>query len=896
MIIIGFLAAIFVVFVLVLVTIKIYFLWMRKRKVERIVPLNVKFIIFLFLLVLLVHVVCVQVACWNSLGFNFKEIFSNTDWIKSFEIGFEEIYNQLGGLTFEGQEFDYEELGREIPAACCAIVYFCTILYLAVMDAILIVIGVSYPIYSRIRLRRYKQFKKIFIFTSASEESLALANDIRRHLNTNVSNEVVEEDEFSEENDESVSFDKDNADDYVIIFAGDEIGPYDKDNKIHYRISENDYLYVSLNKIKLKDAKRSLIQRLFSKKLKSKKLAEFLKQHEVSIFSLATDDKGKGFESKNSDLIFDDIGLVLKSLSKDYNKNGYTFGELDKEIEQNHERINYYVLSNNEINFEFYEESVVKKYVTYFKNSLERKLSYKELPPVVNLSVLNEAVMSAEDLVRRRHKNIKNDEVITDNRWINYSENGTRVLVIGFGFNGQKALDHFFSDCVGGKLDEEDEKYIFVPNKFSAEIIDQNMDKLIESYIVSHPSYVFLPGQFMKKVHLTDSCYENHRHMYAGYSFSSINKYLAFPLIFYRNEDYNSDTFIKTIDKICEREYDSVIIALGDDEKNIECANNIFKLLRQSFAKREKALTKKLQIFINIRDANNNGRLLWNKIDKELTKNVFVYRFGNINRIYSCDAITDFNGAARINRTYEEILGKAEFTEEQQKDWEHLYLKNCSLFEKKTNAAAFDYGPIYSQYLKLAGCETYITQDYNDYKELRKDTAFKDIKHNGKSRRFYKNDIEFLEKAEDLVEVIGKKEQENGNEIGDERFVAATLANYERIKAFKEGKDLFLAKNKPGYYWRYLIQFDHYRWCRHMMMYGRSFTKVFEPQINDDSVEQDKNDKYWKNRLLLHDCLLPYSSFNDYKNPPVMTEYLNRSEEDYDYGVVVAALELDKNS
>ena len=79
-------------------------------------------------------------------------------------------------------------------------------------------------------------------------------------------------------------------------------------------------------------------------------------------------------------------------------------------------------------------------------------------------------------------------------------------------------------------------------------------------------------------------------------------------------------------------------------------------------------------------------------------------------------------------------------------------------------------------------------------------------------------------------------------------------------------------------------------------MYGRSFTKVFEPQINDDSVEQDKNDKYWKNRLLLHDCLLPYSSFNDYKNPPVMTEYLNRSEEDYDYGVVVAALELDKNS
>ena len=160
-------------------------------------------------------------------------------------------------------------------------------------------------------------------------------------------------------------------------------------------------------------------------------------------------------KKKNSDLIFDDIGLVLKSLSKDYNKNGYTFSELDAEIKAKHERINYYVLSNNEINFEFYEESVVKKYKKFFEKRPKENISYKDLPPVVNLSVLNEAIMSAEDLVRRRHKNIKNDEVITDNKWINYQENGTKVLVIGFGFNGQKALDHFFNDCAGGKFDEE---------------------------------------------------------------------------------------------------------------------------------------------------------------------------------------------------------------------------------------------------------------------------------------------------------------------------------------------------------------------------------------------------------------------------------------------------------
>ena len=121
----------------------------------------------------------------------------------------------------------------------------------------------------------------------------------------------------------------------------------------------------------------------------------------------------------------------------------------------------------------------------------------------------------------------------------------------------------------------------------------------------------------------------------------------------------------------------------------------------------------------------------------------------------------------------------------------------------------------------------------------------------------------------------------------------ATLANHVRIEA-AETED-YLKKGTIGYYWRYLTQFDHNRWCRHIMMYGRTFTHSFEPIVYDESEidYEQKSSKYWKNNFELHDCLLPYSTFTNFEQEP-HANYLNYHEEDYDYGVIIAALDMNK--
>ena len=963
----GIVIGILVAAVAVFLTLLGYLRQMRKDRKDRIIPLNVKYLLISFVVVLVIHFVCIAWSFENynaNLGSDDNAIY--IDFWSGLGIGIKEIYNQLGGLTFEGQNFLEAE---DVCGGILSAIYFFSILYLALLETALIILGVSYQFYSRVRLLRYKKYNSIYIFTNATEESLTLAktiddgqelDDLNHDTNQKykvevekirrkfaslldknkrefygIENELIHIGESDEEKKKALVEKKEKNlserdsllskmngelfleklkrkltktknseevkvwnDDSLIIFAGDEIGKYDKDNVIHHHIFEKNYLYISLNKIK---DKKSVIQRLFGNGLSGTKLLDFLGHHNISIISLATDTKGKAIESKNSDFVFDDIECALKSLSIEFNGSGLTHEEIDKECLCSPFKIktlNYYVLSGSEINFEFYEEKLLDCFKKAFKFNENQNVELKNLPPIINLNVLSEAIMSAEDMIAKRHSAIaESDNLIFGDssgqkKWLNYKENGTKALVIGFGLNGQKALDHLYADSVGGYLDD---KYMFIPNKFSAEVIDRAMDNVISSYIVSHPSYAFISGKYRDYVSVNDDCYKKLRGIYSKFdNFDEINSLMAFPQIFYREGNYNNNDFLKVIEAICNRNYDSVIIALGDDEKTIECANAVLKSIRQTAGGNVSNKNNNLEIFINIRDKDNNHRLMWTKTDNDIFKNINVIYFGNTESIYSHSAMMNYSSAANIHKTYLETQGEDVFDNNSASRSECRYIKDCSLFERKTNMASSGFGRMYDAFLDKSGQMDKIREDCLSFENERNEAYKNKSYHVDEQSIPSKKQILFKKYDFDDLFFTNLLNPKKGTKIDENlKVLNATLANHEKMLAFEKGKEKYLSKESVGYLWRYLIQLEHQRWARHAMMYGRAYLEKYQ-SFTDSNLEANKTEKnYWKNRLLLHIDLLPYSSFTDYREPST-PKYLSYATEDYDYSSVMASINMDR--
>ena len=840
-------------------TITLYFVIMARFEKARAKSLNLWFIIGIFIIVLIIHAVCISTKYKDA---------SENDIGQLIVYGLQEIFREFGGLTFEGQEFNDGSLGASLW-------YFGSIAWLAISDLCLIVIGLSYPKYSKAYLIAKKAVMRFFgidvyIFTYATKDSLLMADSI------------VKEYEELRKNKSYKAHRKNKK--CLIIFSSYEIAPFDKDNEVHFKISQSNYLFVPIPKIDYENRKSILVS-LFGRRAKKGRILKFVRKHRVSIFALAENAQKIGDESKNSDIVFDDINLVLSSL----HDGKMTFDKLLEINKADRRYINYYILSNLNVNFEFYENSLIKSYEESFGVS---GLALRNLPPFCNITVLNEALMAAEDLTYKRHEKWKEptlDEAFLfddSNENINLQEDGHRSLVIGFGLNGQMALTHLFCDCVGGKLVGD----MFVPNAFSAEVLDAKIDEIITPFIASHPSFVFFEGPY-KNVVPTDPAYNNIKNRYLAYKpnidFVKLDEYMAFPKIFYRKENYNDAKFLNTVKQIDNRDYDSIIISLGDDERNITCANIILQSLRQS-AKRidekDKENLKKFQIFVNIRDHHNNGRLLWNQaIDPKLLKGIYVYIFGNAKDIYSYKTL-DYTNAAKIHRTYEEIVGTG-YKDNERDRWEFDYLQNCGLFERKTNAAAYEYGIVYSRYLDKVGARALIDADYQKYIKEKKNNSSEQLNAKDKKILCFDREVNATVVANITTIRTGFNKEKTK--------LKATLANHVRIEA-AINKD-YLKEGTVGHYWRYLTQFDHYRWCRHIMMYGRAFTHSFEPIVYDESVKDydQKSSKYWKNNFALHDCLLPYSTFTNFEKEPE-ANYLNYHEEDYDYGVIVAALDMNE--
>lgn len=826
-IILGFLAGLGFVAVSVIFLLGIFF-GLNKIEGLRKIRFNWIYIAILFVITLGIHCYCFIIINPN---------YSGDFWYCLF-IGFKELFKQLGGLTFEGQE----EIGTNLILV--ENLYIGSTAVLAITNAILIVIGFNYTAYSYIAKMVSFQ-KNIYIFTYATEESLILADSIKYHHK------------------------KDKK--CLIIFSSDEIGPFDKTNEIHHRILQSGYLFIPLSKKPNNEKKQKcFLSRIFKVRCGSKAgLLDFVKKHDVHVFALLNNKEEKGNESKNSDIVFDDIETIKNKLS---NK------DLEK-LRSERVLINYYILSNRDFNFQFYED---------WAKDLFGTVNWREASTPFNLNVLNEAIMAGEDLVAKRHETIEDDLILEDEQdktKFNYSKEGHKTLVVGFGVNGQMAMGHEYIDCIGGKMDDEDKKYIFVPNSYSVTAIDKEMDDLLTSFIKNHPSYAFVDKNGNDKKE--NDCYRELKAFYKDYDFDEIKKLMAFPEITCVKHSYNDSYFLGVIKDIINGTYDSVIITLGNDERTIECANTIIQSLKQTLPT-FKAPQKKVRIYINIRDKDNERRIAWNKeIDSQLFTNFYIYKFGYAKDMYSYNSVIDYRGPALINRTYEEVNGGF-YDKDAKKLWEYDYVQNCTLYERKTNCFAYQFRSSYVRFLEKHKLNETLKKDYQAYSDA-KEKAEEKVVGDKIYKCFTENNPLF---KNGFIDEATKKNIESIFDK-DKQCLKSTLQNYMRIKT-RLNNEYTTSTEEAGYYWRFLSQVDHIRWCRHTFVYGKAFAK---PIIKKDLFNENegKNEavgiKYWKNYLKLHPCLLPYSDFTDYSKE-AKANFLGYKEEDFDCVVVAAAIEV----
>ena len=589
------------------------------------------------------------------------------------------VYAVFGVLTFEGQEniFDNKNLTDPALANFWSVMYYTFTLYAGACFFLLIIIGYNYVFACRTRLF-FKKFNKVskynlYIFTSVTYDSYLLATSI---------------------------IDKDKS--ACIIFAGDDLPKFDKDNELHSLIRVSNFYYIPIPK-RILIEEEALIAELglvFSRN----NLFKYTLRHNVHIFALnIQDDKRQSaFEALNSDIVFDDITRTLKCkglldfikvnrhLGKDKPNNNHHYGYLY-----------YHVLSNNELNYEFYEKRLVSVLDTFYNEHIDvLKGHFKELKSIFQLRIINESRLIGENLIEKRNQT--SDFPLISNDLLNSSKDYKhRAVVYGFGLNGQQSLDALFEistaihpvvmssnhELVPTKLSEISMENIkdFKPDDFEVLIFDKRMDNIIGDYIEMHPCYLFKKAEDigsakefinykrLEKAYLEMEGYKDN----ATYSVtlrnyfqdlaekgpSNIINTMNFPRIYFENSNYDSseaNDIVRTFAPNSKMEFDlfynidSVIVTLGDDEENIKAANTIITRLRQDhFYDQDDKAREVTTIFVNIRDERNRDRLNWNQdIDSSKCPYIRVITYGSREDIYSYDNIIFEDRCYVVNALY----------------------------------------------------------------------------------------------------------------------------------------------------------------------------------------------------------------------------------------------------
>ena len=627
------------------------------------------------------------------------------------------LYSTIGGLSFEG----IDGLTSLSAVGIMQSVYYGVLVVAGLIVLLIISVKISYEWYSYLALRGrrlvMRKYRRIFVFTDVTEESLLLAADIKR---TN--------DNFRAQNDGSDKPVRKKRD-YLIVFTSNRLDPFDRKNEMHREIMCNGYYYYSYKNNRPREG--SSILKILG--LKSSFDEDAVYKKEVHIFALKNDKELRAAEEDNSDLLFKDIEATLNDFTincveeptekgEDATLNDFTINCVENPTEKGEEDrqktrkkadkknsyvglpcvLKYYVLSNRSVNYQF------------FIRMLNKCVPEESCRRFFQINILNEAVLSARDMIERLKSYYIKEKNVAE--WENYlkafslnEKNAYRTCILGFGDKGEQAMKQLYMhECVNmldfsegtGKICGEEENDGQNSKKFIADVYDTRMDELSGKFSYAHPLYACLNESGIEDENIIyKNAKESYVSSYPADKKDDPEKYFVnmhLPIVVFRNKSCFGLGFMKNIDEdfagahvVQARNYRSFVVTLGDDNKNISMAN----LLLDDFKHELSELRKKPSgdnlasagnikgpcgvpkiLFVSIRNEKNISRINWSSNDeKEYENDLIVIPFGCRTNVWSCKMISD-DKAAKYNWAYNQACGMVSNIEKGESiNYEKLY-------------------------------------------------------------------------------------------------------------------------------------------------------------------------------------------------------------------------------
>lgn len=592
------------------------------------------------------------------------------------------LYSTIGGLSFEG----IDGLTSLSAVGIMQSVYYGVLVVAGLIVLLIISVKISYEWYSYLALRGrrlvMRKYRRIFVFTDVTEESLLLAADIKR-TNGN----------FRAQNDGSDKPVRKKRD-YLIVFTSDRLDPFDRKNEMHREIMCNGYYYYSYKNNRPREG--SSILKILG--LKSSFDEDAVYKKEVHIFALKNDKELRAAEEDNSDLLFKDIEATLNDFTINCVEEPTEKGEDDEQKTRKKEDkknsyvglpcvLKYYVLSNRSVNYQF------------FIRMLNKCVPEESSRRFFQINILNEAVLSARDMIERlKSYYIKQRNV---EEWENYlkafslnEKNAYRTCILGFGDKGEQAMKQLYMhECVNmldfskgtGKICGQEENDGQNYKKFIADVYDTRMDELSGKFSYAHPLYACLNESGKEDENIIyKNAKESYVSSYPEDKKEDAEKYfdkMHLPIVVFRNKSCFGLGFMKNIDEnfagarvVEARNYRSFVVTLGDDNKNISMANLLLDDFKHELSESPKKSGVPKILFVSIRNEKNISRINWSSNDeKEYKNNLIVIPFGCRTNVWSCKMISD-DKAAKYNWAYNQACKMVSKIEKGEPiDYEQLY-------------------------------------------------------------------------------------------------------------------------------------------------------------------------------------------------------------------------------
>ena len=643
-----------------------------------------------------VEVVAILIAFLFSFGVKYAIFAANRP--DTFEGGlatvFYSIYSGIGGLEFEGL-MDPGEVSTELLQW----LYSGSSLLAGLVFFSIILTKISYEMYSWVLLLflrvalKFKSNIDVYLFTSVTQDSLLLADSInekREHYKEALKKyKKAKRDDKTAQKPEKVRNSK-------IIFAGDDIGSFDRKNPLHREIMSNGYMFWSYTQ-KTRD-KSSILKRLGlyidnvffetapptkdeeKEERKQKRIVVKAKAKcsRIHIFAMHNDATLSGEETINTEIVFDEIETVAKEIVE-YNKKPVF--------------VDYYILTNSDINYKYYDQyketcvkrgkkkgkQLAKPRKHHAKDKLkpvfENIIEVRNPRGVVNenefaLHIINESDITSKLFAKERNE-------WNENLLIQDTGNSTyKVMVVGFGATGQRTM--LKSYVMTAKIDATQSNY-HMPTQFRADVFDKNADSVCGIFELQHPLIVCVNEKDADNSNELEKLIENKRkekidttyHTVVGKrmnlpygedreaTIEDIEKQMKLPVIVMHNTSCFGSDYIRYLDSQTgadsrSQSYNLILIALGKDEDNIKIANALLADIKHELSNpRNTAKPAKLQtIAINIINKKNRARINWSDEEAKQYGNLKVIVFGSREEIYSYDSIIEEKESMKYHHAY----------------------------------------------------------------------------------------------------------------------------------------------------------------------------------------------------------------------------------------------------